>query len=41
VLDLIEVDLPRPRTSKTINEPRFAELTDLIRGHIYEPNVPA
>lgn len=41
VLDLIEVDLPRPRTSKTINDPRFAELTDLIRGHIYEPNVPA
>lgn len=41
VLDLIEVDLPRPRTSKTINEPRFVELTDLIRGHIYEPNVPA
>lgn len=41
VLDLIEVDLPRPRTSKTINDPRFAELTDLIRGHIYEPSIPA
>lgn len=40
VLDLIEVDLPRPRSSKTINSPRFAELTDLIRGYIYEPNTP-
>jgi NitT/TauT family transport system ATP-binding protein len=40
VLDLIDVDLPRPRSSKTINSPRFAELTDLIRGYIYEPNVP-
>ncbi|RQW63122.1 ABC transporter ATP-binding protein [Vibrio viridaestus] len=39
VLDLIDVDIPRPRTSKTINDPRFAELTDTIRGHIYEPNV--
>ena len=41
VLDLINVDLPRPRSQKTINSPRFAELTDLIRGHIYEPNTPA
>jgi NitT/TauT family transport system ATP-binding protein len=41
VLDLIEVDLPRPRSAKTINSPRFAELTDKIRGYIYEPNVPA
>lgn len=41
VLDLIDVDLPRPRSSKTINSPKFAELTDLIRGYIYEPNVPA
>lgn len=41
VLDLIDVDLPRPRSSKTINDPKFAELTDIIRGHIYEPNVSA
>lgn len=41
VLDLIEVDLPRPRSSATINSSRFAELTDLIRGYIYEPNTPA
>lgn len=41
VLDLIEVDLPRPRTAKTINTERFSELTDIIRGHIYEPNVHA
>ncbi|MDB4836963.1 ABC transporter ATP-binding protein [Marinomonas sp.] len=41
VLDLIEVDLPRPRSSDTINSSRFAELTDLIRGYIYEPNTPA
>lgn len=41
VLDLIDVNLPRPRTVKTINDPRFAKLTDLIRGHIYEPNLCA
>jgi len=41
VLDLIDVDLPRPRSQKTINSSRFAELTDLIRGYIYEPNTPA
>ncbi|MEO9654867.1 ABC transporter ATP-binding protein [Marinomonas sp.] len=39
VLDLIEVDLPRPRSQKTIASERFTELTDLIRGYIYEPNV--
>lgn len=37
VLDLIDVDLPRPRSSDTINSPRFSELTNIIRGHIYEP----
>tara|TARA_Y100001970_G_scaffold279235_1_gene386189 strand:- start:2287 stop:2994 length:708 start_codon:yes stop_codon:yes gene_type:complete len=37
VLDLIEVDLPRPRSSDTIKHPRFSELTDRIRKHIYEP----
>ena len=37
VLDLIEVDLPRPRTTDTIQTPRFAELTARIRKHIYEP----
>ncbi|WP_410506480.1 ABC transporter ATP-binding protein [Marinomonas sp. GJ51-6] len=41
VLDLIEVDLPRPRSQQTINSTRFAELTDLIRGYIYEPTTPA
>lgn len=41
VLDLIDVDLPRPRSQNTINSSRFAELTDLIRGYIYEPNTPA
>lgn len=41
VLDLIEVDLPRPRSQQTINSTRFAELTDLIRGYIYEPNTSA
>lgn len=41
VLDLIEVDIPRPRTSDTINEPRFTQLTNLIRGHIYEPQAQA
>ena len=37
VLDLIEVDLPRPRSSDTIKHARFSELTDRIRKHIYEP----
>tara|TARA_B100002003_G_scaffold170814_1_gene158783 strand:- start:1447 stop:2199 length:753 start_codon:yes stop_codon:yes gene_type:complete len=37
VLDLIEVDLPRPRSADTIKQPRFSELTDRIRKHIYEP----
>lgn len=37
VLDLIDVDLPRPRTSDTIKLARFAELTNRIRKHIYEP----
>ncbi|WP_413701798.1 ABC transporter ATP-binding protein [Psychromonas sp. KJ10-10] len=39
VLDLIDVNLPRPRTAETINEAYFAELTNKIRGYIYEPNV--
>jgi NitT/TauT family transport system ATP-binding protein len=38
VLDLIEVDLPRPRSADTIKHPRFSELTDRIRKHIYEPD---
>ncbi len=37
VLDLIDVDLPRPRSAATIRDPRFGELTDRIRKHIYEP----
>ncbi|MEL0166501.1 MAG: ABC transporter ATP-binding protein [Pseudomonadaceae bacterium] len=37
VLDLIDVDLPRPRSSDTIKQSRFSELTDRIRKHIYEP----
>ncbi|WP_407657835.1 ABC transporter ATP-binding protein [Marinobacter bohaiensis] len=37
VLDLIDVDLPRPRSADTIREPRFSDLTDRIRKHIYEP----
>ncbi|TXR38463.1 ABC transporter ATP-binding protein [Ectopseudomonas mendocina] len=38
VLDLIEVDLPRPRSADTIKQLRFSELTDRIRKHIYEPD---
>ena len=38
VLDLIDINLPRPRSTKTINDPRFSELTDRIRNHIYEPD---
>ena len=41
VLDLIDVNLPRPRTAKVINSARFSELTETIRGHIYEPHVHA
>ncbi|BES71530.1 ABC transporter ATP-binding protein [Marinobacter nanhaiticus D15-8W] len=37
VLDLIDVDLERPRTAETINHPRFGQLADRIRKHIYEP----
>jgi NitT/TauT family transport system ATP-binding protein len=37
VLDLIDIDLPRPRSPQTIKQPRFGELTDRIRKHIYEP----
>lgn len=37
VLDLIDIDLPRPRTTATIQHQRFGELTDRIRKHIYEP----
>ncbi|MEH6566861.1 MAG: ABC transporter ATP-binding protein [Halopseudomonas sp.] len=38
VLDLIDIDLPRPRSPETIKHPRFSELTDRIRKHIYEPD---
>ena len=38
VLDLIDIDLPRPRSQQTINNPRFSELADRIRKHIYEPD---
>ncbi len=41
VLDLIDIDLPRPRSADTIREPRFSELTDRIRKHIYEPEAVA
>ncbi|MAM00126.1 ABC transporter ATP-binding protein [Hydrocarboniclastica marina] len=39
VLDMIEVDLPRPRTTRTISDARFGELADRIRTYIYEPDV--
>ncbi|WP_432697056.1 ABC transporter ATP-binding protein [Marinobacterium sp. YM272] len=41
VLDLIDVDLPRPRSPETIRDARFGELTDRIRKHIYEPEAHA
>lgn len=37
VLELMDIDLPRPRTRQTIAESRFGELADRIRKHIYEP----
>ncbi|MFW5823587.1 MAG: ABC transporter ATP-binding protein [Marinobacter sp.] len=37
MLDVIEVDLPRPRSAGTISEPRFGQLTERLRKHIYEP----
>ena len=37
VLDLIDIDIPRPRSEQTIQTPEFAELTARIRKHIYEP----
>jgi len=41
VLDLIDIDIPRPRSANTINTPQFAELTARIRKHIYEPEAHA
>jgi NitT/TauT family transport system ATP-binding protein len=38
VLEVIDVDLQRPRTTRTISEPRFAQLTERLRKHIYEPD---
>lgn len=38
VLDMIDIDLPRPRNTATIQHARFGELTDRIRKHIYEPD---
>ena len=38
VLEVMDVDLPRPRTTRTISEPRFGQLTDRLRKHIYEPD---
>jgi NitT/TauT family transport system ATP-binding protein len=34
IVDRIEVDLPRPRTYAMMSTPRFAELRELIWGHI-------
>ena len=36
IVDLIDVDLPRPRSSKTLKSERFSEISDKIRGYIYE-----
>lgn len=36
VVDLIDVNLPRPRNADTIRNPRFSEVTDRIRHHIYQ-----
>ncbi|MEH6497803.1 MAG: ABC transporter ATP-binding protein [Pseudoalteromonas distincta] len=41
VLDLIDIDLPRPRSPDTIKLPEFSALTDRIRKHIYEPAAAA
>lgn len=38
VLEVMDVDLPRPRSTRTIAEPRFGQLTDRLRKHIYEPD---
>lgn len=37
VLDIIDIDLPRPRTNHTVTLPRFIQLAEQIRGHIYAP----
>ena len=37
VLEMVDVDLPRPRTTHTISDPRFGQLTERLRKHIYEP----
>jgi len=38
VLEMIDVDLPRPRSTRTISDQRFSELADRIRRHVYEPD---
>ena len=39
VLEMVSVDLPRPRTTHTISNPHFGKLTERLRKHIYEPEV--
>lgn len=34
IQDIIEIDLPRPRTRETMSDPRFAEFSDALRGQI-------
>jgi len=41
LIDLIDIDLPRPRSQASIRNPRFGELADQIRQHIYKPQSPA
>lgn len=38
VLEVLDVDIPRPRTAHTISEPRFGQLTERLRKHIYAPD---
>jgi NitT/TauT family transport system ATP-binding protein len=38
VLDIIDVDLPRPRSMAMLNDPRTAELVAGIRQMLFSPN---
>lgn len=37
-LEVPDIDIPRPRMAHTISEPRFGQLTERLRKHIYAPD---
>ncbi|MGY1814730.1 ABC transporter ATP-binding protein [Blastococcus sp. SYSU D00820] len=41
VVEVVEIDLPRPRTAETLRSPRFHELTDHLSSLLFSAPVPA